>query len=100
MAVRPERSRCVQRRLRLLEVGRALTATVARVSPNPKRVLDPEDETAIREALTAARQADQAVRNAVLTAALHGASVRSLAEFTGMSTNTIHRWKMEARQQP
>jgi transposase-like protein len=75
-----------------------VSATVARMSPNPKRVLTPEDETAIRDAMTAARHADQAVRNAVLTAARHGASVRSLAEFTGMSTNTIHRWKHEATQ--
>lgn len=82
----------------LLEGAGTVTATVARVSPNPKRVLEPEDETAIRGAMTAARRADQAVRDAVFTAAQHGASVRSLAEFTGMSTNTIHRWKMEARQ--
>jgi predicted GIY-YIG superfamily endonuclease len=33
------------------------------------------------------------LRDSVVTAAQHGASVRELAAFTGLSTNTISRWK-------
>lgn len=76
----------------------ATTATVERVSPNPKRVLSPEDETSIRFAMHVRDAANEYVRRAVLDAASHGASVRVLAEFTGMSTNTISRWKADARE--
>ncbi|MDK8171772.1 hypothetical protein QP735_04440 [Curtobacterium citreum] len=63
---------------------------------NPKRVLTAEDEQAIRDAMQAAQSADAAVREAVLSAHSHGASIRVLSEFTGMSTNTIMRWKKDA----
>lgn len=72
------------------------TATVARVG-NPKRVLSPEDEAAITHAMDTERAARYGVRDAVLTAAQHGASVRVLADFTGKSTSTISGWKREAR---
>lgn len=75
-----------------------MTATLQRVSPNPKRILSPADETSIREALTRRDDAVEGVRRAVLDAVSHGASVRVLAEFTGMSTNTISRWKADARE--
>ncbi|UXZ57096.1 hypothetical protein [Curtobacterium sp. Arg-1] len=65
---------------------------------NPKRVLSPEDEAAITRAMDTERAARDGVRDAVLTAAQHGASVRVLAEFTGKSTSTISGWKREARQ--
>ncbi|WP_336698164.1 hypothetical protein [Curtobacterium sp. USHLN213] len=64
---------------------------------NPKRVLTAEDEQAIRDAMRAAQSADTAVREAVLSAHGHGASIRVLSEFTGMSTNTIMRWKKDGR---
>lgn len=70
-------------------------ATVPRVG-NPKRVLSAEDEQAIRDAMQAADVASVALRDAVVAAHWHGASVRSLSEFTGMSTNTIMRWKKDA----
>ncbi|MDR6172668.1 DNA-directed RNA polymerase specialized sigma24 family protein [Curtobacterium sp. SORGH_AS776] len=73
----------------------AAPATVPRVG-NPKRVLSAEDEQAIRDVLNRAQAVQDEVRTAVLTAHAHGASVRSLAEFTGMSTNTIMRWKKDA----
>lgn len=76
--------------------GSVLTATVARVG-NPKRVISPEDEVAIRDAMRAVEAAKDGVRVAVLTAAQHGASVRVLAEFTGKSTSTISGWKRDAR---
>lgn len=74
----------------------AAPAAVPRVG-NPKRVLMAEDEQAIRDVLNRARAVQDEVRQVVLTAHSHGASVRSLAEFTGMSTNTIMRWKKEGR---
>lgn len=76
-----------------------MTATLQRVSPNPKRVLSPEDEISIRKALTRRDDAVEGVRRVVLDAVSHGASVRVLAEFTGMSTNTISRWKADARSE-
>lgn len=74
-----------------------MTATLQRVSPNPKRALSPEDETRIRFAMHVRDAAYEHLRRAVLDAADNGASVRVLAEFTGMSTNTISRWKADAR---
>lgn len=77
-----------------------MTATVQRVSPNPKRPIPPDDQEAIRRAMDGHETAYAALRDAVLIAASHNASVRELAEFTGMSTNTISRWKREARDTP
>lgn len=71
------------------------TATVPRVG-NPKRVLTTEDEHAIRDAMSRAQAVQDEVRAVVLAAHSHGASVRVLSAFTGMSTNTIMRWKKEA----
>lgn len=75
-----------------------MTATVGRVSPNPKRVLSTRDEKRIREALEARDKADEDLRFAVVDASARS-SVRVLAEFTGMSTNTISRWKADARDE-
>lgn len=44
----------------------------------------------------AAKDADAALRAAVLAAGKHGASVRELAALTGLSSNTIQRWRTEA----
>lgn len=72
-------------------------ATVGRVSPNPKRLMSTADQVRVRDAMRARDAADEDVRRAVVEALSHGASVRVLAEFTGMSTNTISRWKANAR---
>ena len=68
-------------------------ATVARVSPNPKRHLTPADEERLRDALRAYEKSYDQLRAAVVEASRNGASVRAIAEYTGMSTNTISRWK-------
>jgi len=83
--------------MRVPQAGRigVVTDTVARVSPNPKRVLTPDDAETIRAAMTAHEASYERLRAAVLDAADHGAGVRALAEFTGMSTSTIQRWKNE-----
>lgn len=68
---------------------------MSNVSPQPRGTIPAADQTRILEAIAAKLSADQGVRDAVLTAAGHGASVRELAAFTGLSTNTISRWKRE-----
>lgn len=74
------------------------TATVGRVAPNPKRSLSPEDARRVQAALSRHERAYSELRQSVLDAAANGASVRTLAEFTGMSTNTISRWKADKRK--
>jgi hypothetical protein len=63
------------------------------VSPLPRGTIAPLDQTRIRKAMEAKASADEEMRDAVLVAAARGASVRELAAFTGLSTNTISRWK-------
>lgn len=72
-----------------------VTATVGRVAPQIRGLVPDDDQTAIRAAMAALEAAERAVREAVLTAADNGASVRELAAFTQLSTNTISRWKRE-----
>lgn len=69
------------------------------MTPNPKGLIQPDDADRITAALTARDESYAELRAAVLDAAAHGAAVRELAEFTGMSTNTITRWKREARSE-
>lgn len=73
-----------------------MTATVERVSPNPKRVLSRADEKLLKDALAQRDWADMHLRTVVVELS-ERSSVRVLAEFTGMSTNTISRWKADAR---
>jgi DNA-directed RNA polymerase specialized sigma24 family protein len=77
----------------------AAGATVARV-PQKRGLINAPDQRRIRAALAAQQAVEDAkqgvdaeLRAAVVTAAEHGSSVRELAAFTGLSTNTISRWK-------
>jgi DNA-directed RNA polymerase specialized sigma24 family protein len=63
------------------------------VSPVARGTIQPEDQKRLRKALESKAQADVDMRAAVLEAVEHGASVRELAAFTGLSTNTVSRWK-------
>lgn len=65
------------------------------VSPVARGTIQPEDQKRLRKALNARSDADAEMRAAVLEAAAHGASVRELAAFTGLSTNTVSRWKRD-----
>jgi DNA-directed RNA polymerase specialized sigma24 family protein len=69
---------------------------MSNVSPQPRGAISNADQTRIRNAMDAKSAADDEMRSAVLSAAGHGASVRELAAFTGLSTNTISRWKRDA----
>lgn len=73
----------------------ASTPTVGGV-PQKRGLLTPEDQVRLGQALGARVEADAEMRRAVLVAVSRGASVRELAAFTGLSTNTISRWKREA----
>ena len=73
-----------------------MTATVEVVAPLPKRPISEDDQARIRAALDAKRAADDELLAAVLDAASNGASVRELAAFTGMSTNTVSNWKRDS----
>lgn len=75
-----------------------MTATVGEVTPQHRGILTPEDQARITAALQAQRESDAEVRAAVLAAVDHGASVRELAAFTQLSTNTISAWKRKSRE--
>ena len=68
-------------------------ATVEVVTPQHRGIISDNDQARIRAALDGRDAAEQELRAAVLTAVKHGASVRELGAFTGLSTNTISRWK-------
>lgn len=70
-----------------------MTATVGLVTPQHRGLLTDDDQTRLRAALAGRDEAEQELRAAVLAAVKHGASVRELGAFTGLSTNTISRWK-------
>ena len=69
-----------------------MTATLGRV-PQNRGVIIAADQKRIRSALDAREKSDAELHAAVLAAVAHGASVREIAAFTGLSTNTISRWK-------
>ena len=68
-------------------------ATVEVVTPQHRGIISDNDQARIRAALDGRDAAEQELRAAVLTAVKNGASVRELGAFTGLSTNTISRWK-------
>ena len=70
-----------------------MSATVEGVSPQNRGVIKPADQKRLRAALASREASDAEMRAAVLAAAAHGSSVREIAAFTGLSTNTISRWK-------
>lgn len=69
-----------------------MSATVKGV-PQKKGLLSEVGKQRIAAAKELRDTAEAAYREEVLAEARRGASVRMLAEFTGMSTNTIGRWK-------
>jgi transposase len=69
-----------------------MNATVRGV-PQKRGLINDADQARIRTALRERDEWEAALRESVVLAAQHGASVRELAAFTGLSTNTISRWK-------
>lgn len=72
-----------------------LPATVGVVAPQKRGTLTDAEQVRIRAAMDAQATAYAELKAAVLAASKRGASVRELADFTGMSTNTISRWRAE-----
>lgn len=66
------------------------------VTPQKRGLITDEDQARILAALSGVETADQELIDAVLAAMQHGGSVREVAELTGLSTNTVSRWKREA----
>jgi transposase len=69
-----------------------MSATVGGV-PQKRGLINDADQARILTALRERDEWEAALRESVVAAARHGASVRELAAFTGLSTNTISRWK-------
>lgn len=72
-----------------------MTATVEAVAPQKRGTLTDAEQARIRAALDAHDATYAELKAAVQAASKRGASVRELATFTGMSTNTISRWRAE-----
>lgn len=70
-------------------------ATVRRV-PRPRGFLTSAQERRLTTAAEKRAKAESDYRAVVLGALAEGASFAEVAAFTGLSTNTIQRWKREA----
>jgi transposase-like protein len=70
-----------------------MSATVGGVSPQKRGLLSDAGKKRIRAAEARRENAEAEYRQSILEEAERGASVRELAAFTGLSTNTISRWK-------
>jgi DNA-directed RNA polymerase specialized sigma24 family protein len=70
--------------------------TVARVA-RPRGELTPQQERRLARAAEKAAAAQDYYRAEVVKALSEGASFVEVAKFTGLSTNTLQRWKREAR---
>lgn len=68
---------------------------LARVSPQKRGEIPPEHQRRMRAACEAYDAAEAERRSAVVDALHDGASVREIAAFLDMSTNTINRWGRE-----
>lgn len=72
-----------------------MTATVRRVS-RPRGALTPEQLRRLTRSAAKRDQAEAAYRADVLTVMAEGGSFAEVAKATGLSTNTLQRWKREA----
>ncbi len=73
-----------------------MTATIRRVA-RPRGELTKEQLSEIGWAHKAMEQETARYRRAVLRALGEGASFAEVSKATGLSTNTLQRWKREAR---
>jgi len=76
----------------------AVTATVSPVAPRPRGSIPRDYEARLAAAKEERDRADAQLKTAVADASEAGASVRELANFLDVSTNTIQRWKREVDQ--
>lgn len=66
---------------------------------NQQGQLTPDDEARLKAARAAAKEADRirAEFRAVCVEMIEKSSFRRVSELTGVSTNTLQKWKREAR---
>jgi hypothetical protein len=72
-----------------------MTTTIRHVS-RPRGELDDDRRRALAECAARAEQAKAELRAAALWALADGGSFAWVSEVTGLSTNTLQRWKREA----
>lgn len=72
-----------------------MTATIPRVS-RPRGSLNPAQQRRLTRAAEKRAAAEQAYRAEVLAVMAEGGSFAEVAKATGLSTNTMQRWKREA----
>jgi len=73
-----------------------MTATIPRVA-RPRGELSSEQYRRLAKAVKRQVAADAAWRAEVVAVLTEGASFAEVAKATGLSTNTLQRWKREAR---
>lgn len=71
------------------------TATIQPM-PRPRGNLDDEQKRLLDEFREKAEDWQEAYRDLVVTVLGEGASFSEVSKFTGLSTNTLQRWKREA----
>lgn len=72
-----------------------MTATVRRVA-RPRGSLTPAQEKRLAKAAERRAAAEAAYRAEVLAVMAEGASFAEVSKATGLSTNTLQRWKRES----
>ena len=66
---------------------------MAAVTPQKRGLVQDSDQARILAALKGREATHRELHDAVIAALEHGGSVREVAELSGLSTNTISRWK-------
>lgn len=69
-----------------------MSATVRRVSPQPRGIIPPSQAKRLDAARDAREKADDEFRTAVVAALKAGGSIREVAELSGLSTRTVQDW--------
>lgn len=71
-------------------------STTIPAMPRPRGVLEPWRRSLIAQRREELRSAEVNYRVEVVLALTHGASFSEVSKATGLSTNTLQRWKREA----
>ncbi len=74
-----------------------MTATVPPVSPRPRGSLSDEQASRLDSAISELEKSKQRARETVAAVLSEGASFMEVSKATGLSTNTLQRWKRESR---
>lgn len=75
-----------------------MTATIPAVSPRPRGSLSDEQVSRLDSAIGDLEKSKQRARVTVAAVLSEGASFMEVSKATGLSTNTLQRWKREASE--